>query len=152
MTAVVAFVTRSIISITECPPGQHRSKASFEPSGDHAGLPSEYQSSVTRIRRTTDPPLISSSKIWGSPAWVPVNAIRVPSGDHAGSPWETPHPPFEIGRGQAPSACISQMRESPPVPRPRENAILDPSGDHAGERSTVCTAVSWRRWPDAPIT
>src|SRR3990172_6291569 len=75
-------------------------------------------------------------------------AIRLPSGDHVGSPSDTLS--FVRRADPRPSASITQMSLGPTVlnppsvsgPIPHPNAILVPSGDHAGAMSPASLWVS----------
>src|SRR5437764_6458665 len=70
---------------------------------------------------------------------MPVYAMRVPSGDQSGVL------PYGVSsRTPVPSAAMTKRPDDPPAHR-RENAMLAPSGDHAGSWSAHFGGGSERR-------
>src|ERR1043166_248464 len=120
-------------------------KASFVPSGDHAGCASNHEPLVSC--RTLSP-LAVIVKIWAYPlSRVDTNAILVPSGDHAGCPSNAVSAVRDVV--PVPSAFMittSKLMLSGLVPRSDSNAMRSPSGDHEGQSSWPNDVVSC--WTD----
>src|SRR3954452_22665385 len=125
-------------------PSNPREKAIREPSGDHAG---NSLFSVIGVSVRSPPPSRSITPICTGPAESIEKAIRELSGDHDG------YSESELVRRSAlaPSVAIVQRFSAPD--RVEANAMLVPSGDHAGDQSLALLRVRFAACePSASIT
>src|SRR3954464_7257595 len=106
-------------------PSKPRLNGIRAPSGDQAGSSLFSVSGVTA--RSSRPPR-RTIPICTAPAVTSEKAIRDPSGEHEGYSAGD----LDTREGRAPSAAIVQSSSAPE--RVDANAIVLPSGDHAGDQ------------------
>src|SRR5919197_5231333 len=129
------------ITYTSVYPGSARPRAEAKRMKRPSGAQSTCHPSPTPDRSTNSEPSALTMDMTWSPVRLELKAIRVPSGDQDGY-----SPPSVWGRRccPEPSACMSESPEHR-SPRPGGHstspglayAILDPSGDQAGDRPAV---------------
>src|SRR3954462_4829691 len=107
-------------------PSNPRQNAICEPSGDHAG---NSLFSVMGVSVRSSPPSRSITPICTGPAESIEKAIRELSGDHDGDSDR------ELVRRLALEPSVAMVQRFSAPDRVEANAMLVPSGDHAGDQS-----------------